>query len=133
MAENHHHRPCDPHRGPRQDHHPPGRQREGRRHALPRHAGARLREVHRGTALLRDAVHHGAHLRHLPGQPPAGIGQGLRRHHGGADSGAGAPAARTAALRAVRAVPRAELLPSLGARPAAGHGLRPGAAQRPRA
>ena len=27
-------------------------------------------------------VHHRAHLRHLPGEPPAGLVQGLRRHHG---------------------------------------------------
>ena len=33
--------------------------------------------VHRGPALLRDAGHHVAHLRHLPGQPPAGLLQGL--------------------------------------------------------
>ncbi len=39
-------------------------------------------------------------------------------------------AARAAPLRAVRAEPRAVLLPPLGAGPAAGHGLRPGQAQR---
>ena len=27
-------------------------------------------------------VHHRAHLRHLPGEPSAGLRQGLRRHHG---------------------------------------------------
>ena len=26
----------------------------------------------------RDAGHHGPHLRHLPGQPPGGLGQGGR-------------------------------------------------------
>ena len=50
-------------------------------HGVPRHPGARLREVHRGPALLRDAVHHRPDLRHLPDQPPAGLVQGLRRHH----------------------------------------------------
>ena len=54
------------------------------RHAVPRHPGARLRKVHRRPPVLRDAGDHRAHLRHLPGQPPAGVGQGLRRHHGGA-------------------------------------------------
>ena len=48
--------------------------------AVPGHPGARLREVHRRPAVLRDARHHRAHLRHLPRQPPVGLRQGLRRH-----------------------------------------------------
>ena len=39
-----------------------------------------------GPAVLRDARDHGANLRHLPDQPPAGLGESLRRDHGGADS-----------------------------------------------
>ena len=91
-----------------------------RRHAFPRHPGARIREIHRRPAVLRDAVHHRAHLRHLPGEPPAGVRQGLRRHHGGDAAGGRRQAARAGPLRAVRAVARAQLLPPLGARPAAG-------------
>ena len=53
---------------------------------LSRDAGARLREVHRRPPVLRDAGNYLAHLRHLPDQPPAGVGQGLRRDHGGAHS-----------------------------------------------
>ncbi len=78
--------PGYPHRGPRADHHPPGRRRQRGAHPVPRHPGARLRKIHRGPAVLRDARHHRAHLRHLPDQPPAGFGQGVRRHHGGAHS-----------------------------------------------
>ena len=48
--------------------------------------------------------HHRAHLRHLPGEPPAGIGQGVRRHHGGGAAAAARQTARADALRAVRAV-----------------------------
>ena len=102
-------------------------------HAVPRHPGPRLREVHRGPAVLRDAVDHGAHLRHLPGEPPARLVEGVRRDHGRPHPGDRGQAARAAPLRAVRAVARALVLPPLGARPAAGHGLRPGQAQRRRA
>ena len=110
--------------------HPPGRRRQRRRHPVPRDPGARLREIHRRPAVLRDARDHRAHLRHLPGQPPAGLGQGLRRHHGGTRFRPPRVMLREAdSLRADRAVPCAQLLPSLGARPAAGHGFRPGAPQ----
>ena len=101
-------------------------------HGVPRHAGARLREVHRRPALLRDAVDHRAHLRHLPDQPPARLGQGLRRHHERAHPADGGEAAGAAALRPDHAVARAELLPSLLAGHAARLRLRPGAAQRHR-
>ena len=60
---------------------------QGRRHPIPRDAGARLREVHRRPPVLRDAVDHRADLRHLPGEPPAGLGESLRRDHGGAHPG----------------------------------------------
>ena len=36
----------------------------------------------RGPAVLRDAVDHRAHLRHLSDQPPAHLGQGVRGDHG---------------------------------------------------
>ncbi len=101
-----------------------------RRHAVSRHPGARIREIHRRPAVLRDAVHHRAHLRHLPGEPSAGLGQSLRRHHGGGAARSRGHAARAGPLRAVRAVARAQLLPSFGARPAAGLRFRPGAPQR---
>ena len=71
-------------RGSREDHDPPRRRGAGRGDAVPRHPDPGLREVHRGAAVLRDAVHHRAHLRDLPGEPPPRLGQGLRRHHGGA-------------------------------------------------
>jgi NAD-reducing hydrogenase small subunit len=48
----------------------------------PRHAVPRVREVLRGAAVLRDAVADGAHLRHLPGEPPDRLGQGVRRADG---------------------------------------------------
>ena len=118
------------HRGSRQDHDPARRRGRGDRHAVPRHPDPRLREVHRGPALLRDAVDHGTHLRHLPGEPPARVGEGVRPDHGRAHSGGRLEAAGAAPLRAVRAVARAVVLPPLGARPAARHGLRPGQAQR---
>ena len=53
----------------------------------------------RGTAVLRNAVDHRAHLRHLPDQPPAGLGQGLRRHHERAHPADRGEAARSDALR----------------------------------
>ncbi len=61
----------------------------GGRHPVPRHPGPRLREVHRGPALLRDAVDHRPHLRHLPGEPPARVVEGVRRDHGRAHPGDG--------------------------------------------
>ena len=79
-----------PHRGPRPGHHPPRRRRPCGAHAVSRDAGARLRKIHRGPALLRNAGDHRAHLRYLPGEPPAGLVQGLRRHYGGAHSAAAA-------------------------------------------
>jgi hypothetical protein len=118
------------HRGPRHDHDQARRRGPGRRHPVPRDPDPRLREVHRGPALLRDAVDHVPHLRHLPGQPPARLVQGMRRNHGRAHSGDRGQAARTAPLRSVRAVARAVLLPPLRPRPAAGHGLGSGQAQR---
>ena len=39
-----------------------------------------------GRPVLRDAEPDGAHLRHLPCQPPARVGQGVRSHHVGAHS-----------------------------------------------
>ena len=123
------HRPRHPHRRPRQDRYLPGRRGPCRRHAIPRDPGARLRKVHRRAALLRDAGHHRAHLRHLPGQPSAGLRQGVRRHHGGGPAARRRQAARADPLRAVRADPRAQLLPSLRAGPAAGLRYRPGAPQ----
>ncbi len=74
--------PRHAHRRAREDHDPPRRRRRGDGHAVPRHPDPRLREVHRGPAVLRDAVDHRAHLRHLPGEPPARVGEGLRRDHG---------------------------------------------------
>ena len=71
-------RPGDPDRGPRQDHRPTRRRRPGRRRAVPRGGVPRLREVLRGPAALGDAEPHGPGLRHLPGQPPDGLGQGRR-------------------------------------------------------
>ena len=49
--------------------------------AVPRHPASRVREILRGPAVLRNAVDHRAHLWHLPDQPPAHLGQGLRGHH----------------------------------------------------
>ena len=57
---------------------------------VPRHAVPRLREVLRGPAVPRDAVAHGPDLRHLPGQPPGRLGQGVRRDPGGRASAAAA-------------------------------------------
>ena len=106
--EEDHDRPRHPHRGARQDHDPPRRRGPGRRHAVPRHPGPRLREVHRGPAVLRDAVHHRAHLRHLPGEPPARLGRRpATPSWPSASREAAAHAARAAALRPVRAVARA--------------------------
>ena len=127
----HHHRSRHPHRRPRQDR-LSSWTTHGHvdRHALSRHAGARLREVHRRPALLRDAVHHRAHLRHLSRSATCW----RRAKACDAIMAVRAPArrrqaARTDPLRAVRAVARPQLLPPLGARPAAGHRFRPGAAQ----
>ena len=83
------------------------------RRPLPRHRVPRLREVLRGPAVLGDAGAHGAHLRHLPGQPPARLGQGRRR-----DPGRAHPAGRREAAPADepgpdRPVARAELLPPI--------------------
>ena len=97
--------------------------------AVPRHAGPRLREVHRRPALLRDAGDHRAHLRHLPDQPSARLGQGLRRDHERAHPADRGEAARAAALRPDHPVACAELLPSFVARPAARLRFRSGAAQ----
>ena len=55
------------------------------RRPVPRHRVPRLREVLRGPALPRDAGHHLPHLRHLPRQPHARLGQGLRRAAGRRD------------------------------------------------
>ena len=78
----------------------------------------------RGTAVLRDAQPDGAHLRHLPGLAPDCLGQGLRSHHVGADSAHRRATAAHVESGPDGAVARAELLPSLLARPAAGHGIR---------
>ncbi len=56
---------------------------EVRGRPLPRHRVPRVREVLRGAQLPRDAGHHRAHLRHLPGLAPARLGQGHRRPAGG--------------------------------------------------
>ena len=58
---------------------------------FPRHAVSRFREILRRPPLLRDAVPHGAHLRHLPGEPSDRVGQSLRR-----DPGRAHPAQRRA-------------------------------------
>ena len=52
-----------------------------------------------GRPYLRDAVDHRPHLRHLPDQPSAGLGQGVRRHHERAHPADRREAARSAALR----------------------------------
>jgi NAD-reducing hydrogenase small subunit len=75
----HQHRTGHPHRGPCAHHAAAGRHRRGRRRQVPPDPVPRLREVLRGPPLPRDAGAHRAHLRHLPGQPPAGLQQGLRR------------------------------------------------------
>ena len=100
----------------------PGR---GRGRALPRHPGARLRAVLRRPAVLRDAQPDGAHLRHLPGLAPDRLGQGLRSHHVGAHSAHRRAIAAHAEPGADGAVARAQLLLSLLARSAAGHGVGP--------
>ena len=61
---------------------------------LSRERVPRLREILRRPHVLRDAADHGADLRHLPGQPPSGLGQSLRP-----DPGRGSAAARAAAAR----------------------------------
>ncbi len=99
-----------------------------RRRAFSCDPGARLREVLRGPAVLRDASPDGAHLRHLPGIAPARLGQGLRSDHVGAHSAHRRAAAAHAEPGADGAVACAELLLSVLARPAAGHGFRSGAA-----
>ena len=78
----------------------------------------------RRPAVLRDAQPDGAHLRHLPGLAPDRLGQGLRSHHVGAHSAHRRAAAAHAEPGADGAVARAELLLSLLARSAAGHGVR---------
>ena len=77
------------------------------RRALPRHRVPRLREVLRGPPLPRDARHHRAHLRHLPGEPPAGLGQGRRRAARGRDPGDRRAAAAAAEPRPDHPVARA--------------------------
>ena len=52
--------------------------------ASARAADPRVREVHRGPAVLRNARDHGPDLRHLSGEPFAGCVKGVRRHHGSA-------------------------------------------------
>ena len=81
-----------------------------------------------GRPFYEMPAHDGAHLRHLPGLPPAGVGQGLRSHHVGAHSAHRRAAAPRDEPGADRAVARAELLPSVVSRPAARHGVGPGAA-----
>ena len=79
----------------------------------------RLRALHPGPALLGGAGARAAAVRHLPGQPPPGGGQGhgpdRRRREAHADGREDAPAD---ALRADVPVPRAALLPPGLARPA---------------
>ena len=96
---------------------------------LPRHPAPRLREIRRGPAVLRNAVDHRAHLRHLSDQPPDHLGQGVRGDHVRPRAADRGEAARDHALRADHPIPRAEFLPSLGARSAARLRLRPGAAK----
>ena len=109
-------------------------QGEVSRRPVPRHRVPRLREVLRGPLLPRDARHHVAHLRHLPGEPHARLGQGRRR----------APRRRDPARRAMRLrrlmnfgqivqSHALSLLPPLLARLPARLRLRPREAQRDRA
>ena len=83
-----------------------------------------------GRPLWEMAGHHGADLRHLPGQPPARLGQGRRPDHGRDDPAGRREAAPADEPGADRAVARPELLPPQRAGPAAGLGERPGQAQR---
>ena len=129
MTRHDRHRPGHPDRRPLQDHDPPRRCRRGGRRPLPRHPVPRLRADRPGPADPRDAVDHGAHLRHLPGQPPDRLVEGLRpdpRRRTAADRRRPAPGHEPGPDRAVE---RPELLPPLVARPAVRLRRRPGAAQ----
>ena len=82
-----------------------------------------------GRPFYEMPCHHGAHLRHLPGQPSHRVCQGLRGDPGGGDSADGGQAARIAEPGADDPVARTQLFLSLFARPAAGHGCRQGGPQ----
>ena len=94
-----------------QDHDPPRRGGRGDRRPVPRDPVPRLRADRPGPADPRDAVDHGPHLRHLPGQPPGRVVQGLRRdprRRAAADGGGPATGHEP---RPDRPVERAQLLP----------------------
>ena len=103
--------------------------RRGDRRPVPRHPVPRLRADRPGPAGPRDALDHGAHLRHLPGQPPDRVGEGVRRDPGrraAADRRRPAPGHEPGPDRPVE---RAELLPPVVAGPAVRLRRRPGQAQ----
>ena len=124
-------RPGNPHRGPRQDQHSPRRTGPASHEAYFHVTQFRgFEKFVRRPAVLRNAVADGAHLRHLPGQPPDRIGQGVRRAYGGADSADRRRSCGDHEPGADRAVARAQLLLPLFTGPAARHGRRSGRAQR---
>ena len=86
-------------------------------------------KILRGPALLGDGGAERPHLRHLPGQPSAGVGQGRRPHLERHDSAGRGQAAPPHESRPDRPIARPEFLPSERPRSAPGLGVRPGHAQ----